>query len=487
MKPMPVPNILVIEDSKSVQAELVRRIEKDLRFNAHAVGSLAAARAALAEGEWFLAIVDLALPDSDDGAVVDAVLEHGLPCLVFTSDITQETRQRILAKSVTDYVVKNRHAVDNLVTAVGRLHRIRGRKALVVDDSRSMRRYLKNLLSLHLLDVVTVETGEQALAVLQEDPNFLLAVVDYELDGMDGVELTVKIRARRELKDLGIIGISSFSGEPLSVRFIKNGANDFLRKPFEREEFQARMFQLVDTVERQRRLRELDEIKNRLLGMAAHDLRNPINAVNGFAGILLQTAKSALDENQQKMLEYIQLAGWQMNALVSDLLDISVIESGRLELCCQTEDIASLMIERVDMARLMAGEKNIEISIDRNEPVSANVDRRRIGQVIDNLLTNAIKFSSSDTHVSVGFWSEGDNACFQVRDQGPGIPSTERDKLFLSFQKLTNRPTAGEVSTGLGLAIVKKIVEAHQGRVQVESERGKGTCFRVCLPLQPHC
>ncbi|MGE4290910.1 MAG: response regulator, partial [Desulfovibrio sp.] len=401
MKVRSVPNILVIEDSKSVQAELVRRIEKDLRFNARAVTTLAEARTALEEGGWFLAIADLALPDSSDGSVVDTVLEHGLPCLVFTSDITQETRQRILAKNVTDYVVKNRHAVDNLVAAVGRLYRIRGRKALVVDDSRSMRRYLQNLLSLHLLDVVAVESGEQALEVLRQDPNFLLAVVDYELEGMDGVELTVKIRTRPELKDLGVIGVSSFSGEPLSVRFIKNGANDFLRKPFEREEFQARMFQLVDTVERQRRLRELDELKNRLLGMAAHDLRNPINAVNGFAGILLQTAKDLLDGNQRRMLEYIQLAGWQMNALVSDLLDISVIESGRLELSRQREDLASLIVERVDMAQLMAGEKNIEIRIERNDSVVAEVDRRRIGQVIDNLLTNAIKFSSSNTVVSV--------------------------------------------------------------------------------------
>ncbi|MGE4291950.1 MAG: sensor histidine kinase, partial [Desulfovibrio sp.] len=165
--------------------------------------------------------------------------------------------------------------------------------------------------------------------------------------------------------------------------------------------------------------------------------------------------------------------------------DISVIESGRLELSRQREDLASLIVERVDMAQLMAGEKNIELRIERNDSVVAEVDRRRIGQVIDNLLTNAIKFSSSNTVVSVEVREEGGDVCFQVQDQGPGIPSQERDKLFLSFQKLSNRPTAGEVSTGLGLAIVKKIVEAHQGRVQVESERGKGTCFRVCLPLHP--
>lgn len=478
-----VPNILVIEDSRSAQVELSRRIEHDLGFNVHAVGTLAEARVALGRGDWFLVIADLALPDSDDGSVVDAVLEQGLPCLVFTSDISHETRRRILAKDVTDYVVKNRHAVDNLVTAVGRLHRIRKRKALVVDDSRSMRRYLRHLLSLHLLDVVTVESGEKALEVLKEDPDFLLAVVDYELEGMDGVELTVKIRARQELKELGVIGISAFSGEPLSVRFIKNGANDFLRKPFEREEFQARMFQLVDTVERQRRLRELDEVKNRLLGMAAHDLRNPINAINGFASILLQTARGALDDNQLKMLDYIQLAGWQMNALVSDLLDISVIESGKLEMFYQLEDLSSLVLEKVEMARLIAAEKNIEVRIERSASVKAVIDRRRIGQVLDNLLTNAIKFSSGGTKVSVELWGDGSSASFLVRDQGPGIPAKERDKLFRSFQKLSNRPTGGEVSTGLGLAIVKKIVEAHKGHIQVESEPGKGVCFTVDLPV----
>jgi signal transduction histidine kinase len=484
---MSVPNILIIEDSRSVQVELVRRIERDLCFNARAVGTLAEAREALKENEWFLAVADLALPDSDDGTVVDAVLEHELPCLVFTSDITRETRRRILSKSVTDYVVKNRHAVDNLVAAIGRLHRIQGHKALVVDDSRSMRRYLSKLLSLHLLEVTAVESGEKALEVLEQDPDYLLAVVDYELEGMDGVELTVKIRTRSELKDLGIIGVSAFANEPLSVRFIKNGANDFLRTPFEREEFQARMFQLVDAMERQRRLRELDELKNRLLGMAAHDLRNPINAVNGFSSILLQTAQDVLDENQRKMLEYIQISGWQMNALVSDLLDISVIESGRLELLCRPENVASLVQERVDIARLLADEKNIDIKVDIHQAVEGMVDRRRIGQVIDNLLTNAIKFSSHGTRVAVELWAEDEAICFSVRDQGPGIPAKEQDKLFLSFQKLSNRPTAGEVSTGLGLAIVKKIVEAHRGRVQVQTEPGHGACFTVCLPVEPNC
>lgn len=484
---MSVPNILIIEDSRSAQAELVRRIERDLCFNAHAVGTLAEGREALARGGWFLAVADLGLPDSPDGSVVDAVLEHDLPCLVFTSDVSPETRKRILAKNVTDYVVKNRHAVDNLVAAIGRLHRIQGHKALVVDDSRSMRRYLGNLLSLHLLDVTEAESGEEALEILKKDPDYLLALVDYELEGMDGVELTVKIRARQELKDLGVIGVSSFDKEPLSVRFIKNGANDFLRKPFEREELQARMFQLVDSMERQRRLRELDELKNRLLGMAAHDLRNPINAVNGFATILLQTAQEALDANQRKMLEYIQISGWQMNALVSDLLDISVIESGRLELVCRPEDLATLVEERVDIARLVADEKNIQIETELDDSVEAMVDRRRIGQVIDNLLTNAIKFSSGNSTVTVRLWGSGNGICFSVQDQGPGIPPKEKDKLFLSFQKLSNRPTAGEVSTGLGLAIVKKIVEAHRGKVQVQSEPGQGACFTVCLPVEPNC
>ncbi|MEF2145194.1 MAG: hybrid sensor histidine kinase/response regulator [Desulfovibrionaceae bacterium] len=478
-----MPKILIIEDSKSVQSELIRRIESELRFDAVGVGSLAQACEAMDQGGIFLAIADLSLPDSTDGTVVDAVLERGIPCLVFTSDMASETRSRILEKDVVDYVVKNRHGVDNLVAAVARLHRNKGRKVLVVDSSVSMTAYLSKLLALQLLDVRTVSSGEDALRVLAECPDIGLAVVDHELEDTDGVDLTVRIRSRSENTDLAIMGLSSRSNEPLSVRFIKNGANDFLKKPFEREEFLVRINQLVDTVERQRRLRELDELKNKLLGMAAHDLRNPINAITGFTKLLLQTLPEGLGDDQLKMLQYIQIAGWQMNALVSDLLDISAIESGRLDLERTHGDISALVQERVEVARLMAAEKDIVILVEAEKELGALFDRRRIGQVLDNLLSNAIKFADRGTKVTVQLEHEPGGVVLCVRDQGPGISPAERDKLFLSFQKLSNRPTAGEISTGLGLAIVKKIVEAHQGVVTVTSKPGQGSTFCVHLPV----
>lgn len=229
------------------------------------------------------------------------------------------------------------------------------------------------------------------------------------------------------------------------------------------------------------RLSELNALKNHFLGMAAHDLRNPLGSIKGLADLML--GMDLPREQQRELLLEIARVSAQMQDLLNDLLDISAIESGQLKLEIAPVDLAQLLEERIHLLRIAAGQKRIEIGSDLQRISPVKCDRERMAQVFDNLISNAIKFSPPDTVVLVELSVLGVAAVVAVTDRGQGIPESELHRLFGAFSRLSVRPTAGEKSTGLGLSIVKRIVEEHDGVVGVESKVGRGSSFRVILPL----
>ena len=237
----------------------------------------------------------------------------------------------------------------------------------------------------------------------------------------------------------------------------------------------------AEKIHAERELRELDELKNRFLGMAAHDLRNPLNVIQGMSHMIMLLKLS--DQKKTDLIKTIHEVSHQMLSLLNDLLDISAIESGKFTLEAKPGDITKAVEKRIDLMALNAEAKGISIVSEFDEVPLVSFDGERISQVLDNLLSNAIKFSPADTVIRVSVDAANGAAHIAVRDQGPGIPPGEKDKLFGTFEKLSVQPTAGEKSTGLGLAIVKKIVEAHSGTVTVLSEVGSGSTFTVSLPI----
>lgn len=226
-------------------------------------------------------------------------------------------------------------------------------------------------------------------------------------------------------------------------------------------------------------LQDLNELKNKFLGMAAHDLRNPLTSVMGFTDLILELE---LEEKEKKdYLVTINRASRQMLALINDLLDVSAIESGKFEMNLIPGDLREVIENRIKLVSLAAKAKQIEITSTLEDVTEFDFDKDRISQVVDNLLGNAIKFSQPETTIHVSLNENNARVSIHVRDQGPGIKKDEIDKIFGSFEKLSNAPTAGEKSTGLGMAIVKKIVDAHKGQIEVQSEVGKGTVFKISL------
>lgn len=233
-------------------------------------------------------------------------------------------------------------------------------------------------------------------------------------------------------------------------------------------------------------LLESNSLKNRLLGMAAHDMRSPLTVINGWVDMLRSGFAGELSEPALGALGHIEGASKQMLRLVEDLLDASVIDAGRLTLDLQPVELSGHLRHHLESARLLAAAKGIELATDLAAgPAWVEADANRLRQVLDNLLSNAIKFSPSTSTVSIWLEPRGDRWAIRVRDRGPGIPEEELESLFGAFERASVRPTAGERSIGLGLAITRRVVEAHGGRIDVESEVGRGSTFTVELPARP--
>jgi signal transduction histidine kinase len=231
-------------------------------------------------------------------------------------------------------------------------------------------------------------------------------------------------------------------------------------------------------------LEKLNEQKNQFLGMAAHDLRNPLGSILGFAEFLQHKARSRLTDQEMMFISVIQDNSRFMLRLVDDLLDISKIEAGRLRLERLPTDLASLVRERMQLHEPIAEMKGIGLRFEAGRAVPlAMVDRARIGQVLDNLISNALKYSPTGSNVTIRLATGERGVVLSVQDEGPGIPAEEMNRLFEPFSMLSVVSVWGEKSTGLGLAIVRRIVAEHGGRVWADSEVGRGSTFHVSLPV----
>lgn len=231
-------------------------------------------------------------------------------------------------------------------------------------------------------------------------------------------------------------------------------------------------------------MKRLDEMKNRFLGMASHDLRSPLGAILTYSEFLIDEAAPAMSEEHRQFLSVIRQSSEFMLKLVNDLLDISTIESGQLRLDLEPVDLGQLIAHSITINRLMAAKKSI--SIEFLPGIAAipvlMLDPGKIVQVVNNLITNAVKFSKPGTAIEVDIRVDEAEVAISVRDHGLGIPAGERDKLFRFFGRTSVRATGGEKSSGLGLAIAQKIIAGHGGRMQVESEVGAGSVFTFRLP-----
>ena len=251
-------HVLVIEDSRTFSSMLCHRFEHDHGYLVTHCASTKALRDAADRSDqpFDAAVVDLNLPDSPDGQILDEVVAMGVPAVVFTADFNRHMRERLVERGVADYVIKNNErAVDMVISAVARILDNRHVRVLVVDDVVSARKMLVDLLNVQQFQVFEATTGSEALDMLLRHPGIDMVITDYNMPDMDGYELTRRIRREHGSDRLRIIGISSSADRLLSASFLKAGANDFVYRPFVVEELQCRIGHNIETLSQIRQLR----------------------------------------------------------------------------------------------------------------------------------------------------------------------------------------------------------------------------------------
>jgi two-component system sensor histidine kinase/response regulator len=368
---------------------------------------------------------------------------------------------------------------------------LRGRKVLVVDDDRMNIRILAGILKAEGYVLGEADSGEKALEIyasLRPD----LVLLDVMMPGIDGFETCRHLKKTYGDKCAPVIFITAKNESDDVVEGLEAGGVDYLPKPFKAKEVLARIRSHLHNqilAEQQQALVEqlskANAAKNRFLGMAAHDLRNPLASIRGLAEFLREGAVGPLTPDQRDLIQTIHHASQSMLDLVNELLDVATIEAGELKVQFEPHNLRELVGKSVALINMEAAKKKTRVTLEPGAAVILPIDPAKMRQVIDNLLSNAVKYSppGSVIRALVEVDASGQHCSFAVRDQGPGIPDNERDRLFKDFSRLSAKPTGGEKSTGLGLAICRKIVEAHRGTIVAENLPGHGCEFRVILPF----
>ncbi|MGD1007551.1 MAG: ATP-binding protein [Ignavibacteriaceae bacterium] len=228
-------------------------------------------------------------------------------------------------------------------------------------------------------------------------------------------------------------------------------------------------------------LTDANEFKKEVLGIAAHDLRNPINSILGFSQLIIN--EEVNNDEITSYIEYIHNSASQMNELLSDLLVSAANDATDIDIARTVFDVTSLVKSAIFLFEhsLSAKRQSINFNACREE-LLVNADKQKLKEVLENLISNAIKYSEFDTIIRVSVEHINNDLEIKVQDNGPGLTPEDLGKMFGKFQRLSAKPTGHESSTGLGLYIVKKIVDKHGGKIDVESKPGFGSTFKVCLP-----
>jgi two-component system sensor histidine kinase/response regulator len=367
---------------------------------------------------------------------------------------------------------------------------LKGRRILAVDDDRINLRIIGGILRHEGYEISEAASGEQALEQYAAfRPNLVL--LDVMMPGIDGFTTCRTLKKTYGDKCAPVIFVTAKSEADDVVMGFDAGGVDYLTKPFRPKEVVARIRTHLSNqqlVEQQKdlvhQLSKANSDKDRFLGMCAHDLRNPLSSIRGLAELMNEDALGVLTGEQKEIVQTIHEASQSMLQLVNELLDVATIEAGHLKLDKHPTSVVEIVERSVHLSNIEAAKKNTRIEmVNADGDPMVDVDRNKMRQVVDNLISNAVKYSPKGSIITVVIHSDGKVAGFAVRDNGPGIPDNERHLLFKDYGRLSAKPTGGEKSTGLGLAICRKIVEAHNGTIGVENISGRGAEFIVRLPL----
>ncbi|MBI3988162.1 MAG: hybrid sensor histidine kinase/response regulator [candidate division NC10 bacterium] len=379
---------------------------------------------------------------------------------------------------------------------------------LIVDDAARDRELLRELLEKEGYLVLEAESGEEALRLAMEaSPDLIL--LDVMMPGLDGYEVCRRLRGEPRTRFIPVVMVTAHGDFEHRLLGIESGADEFLLKPVNLLELTARVRSLLklrayhdDLEESHRRLKESEELREKLTSLIIHDLNSPLSAILFNLSAVLADPEGKLGDREKTLLKRALRSGEQLAQMVRNLLDISRMEEGKLLLTKEPLQVADLIRESLAAGKEQA--KGRGILLDTHLPPdlpSVPGDRELLGRVLSNLLWNALAYTSQGgsirvtarpvrrsmigvRHQDVADPPPDDEFLeISVQDTGVGIPEAYREKIFEKFAQIGVRVDQGRRGTGLGLTFCKLAVEAHGGRIWVESQEGRGSTFIFTLPL----
>lgn len=394
---------------------------------------------------------------------------------------------------------------------------------LIVDDSEANRDLLSRRLELHGHRTMVARNGQEALGRLRDQTlTFDVVLLDIVMPVLDGYEVLRQIKADERLRHLPVIMISALDEMDSVIRCIEMGADDYLSKPFDPVLLQARIgaclekkrlrdreLELFQQLQQNYlRLKELETLRDDLTYMIVHDLRTPLTSI--MTGLSTLGYSEHLDAGDRELLEISLSGGHTLLGMINDLLDVSKMEDGSLTLQKTTLQAETLIDKAMQQVRALTIDKRLTLTreIAAGLP-SFSGDAEKLVRTLVNLLGNAIKFTPPGGTITISVRIEGRNEqteikaseeknqnaqsdecplyptpfalLFSVRDTGEGIPRDAFERIFQKFGQVESRKAGRKMSTGLGLTFCKMVVEAHDGRIWVESELSHGSTFLFSL------
>ncbi len=367
-------------------------------------------------------------------------------------------------------------------------------KVLVVDDEPGIRSGINRILRNYTFgypfmdedfsfELSEADTGEKALDILKEKKVDII-LLDNKLPGMDGIEVLEYINKNQI--DVTVMMITSYASLDLAVKATNNGAYNFVPKPFTPDELRTAMESITKHLFLKRMTRQMDQagkqVRFQFLSVLSHELKSPINAVEGYLNIMKdkQVGDDIADYSIMIDRSIERIKG--MRNLIMDLLDLTKLESGKKNREVKDIDLIDVARLAMDTIEPMAIQRNVKVYLDAPESLLFKADADELEIIFNNLISNAVKYNREGGEVSIKISKDKEGIEIRVEDSGIGMSTEELSRLFQEFVRIKNDKTRNITGSGLGLSIVKKLVEnTYNGQITASSEADKGSTFTVKL------
>jgi signal transduction histidine kinase len=368
-------------------------------------------------------------------------------------------------------------------------------KVLVVDDESGIRSGVSRILRNFKVDypfmdeyiefnVLEAPTGEDGIKIIdEENPDIIL--LDNKLPGIQGVEVLEYVK-RNDIETI-VVMITSYASLELAVKATRDGAYDFIPKPFTPVELRSSIENISKQIFLKRMTRKLNtegkQIRFQFLSVLSHELKAPLNAIEGYLHMVEERQLGERIEDYDQIINRTISRVKGMRNLIMDFLDLTKLQSGKVNRNLKDIDLVGQLKAAIDTMQPYAIQKDVKVYLSGPEELVYNADQDEMEIVFNNLISNAIKYNKDGGRVDCKFKLTEDAVTLTVMDTGIGLSKTEMAKLFREFVRIKNEKTKHISGSGLGLSITKKMIELYNGEINVCSQPDKGSTFTITLPI----